>query len=29
MKFELVYLGFFISKDELKMDPEKIEVIVS
>ena len=29
MKSELVYLGFVISKDGLKMDPEKIEAIVN
>lgn len=29
MKIELVYLGFFISKDGLKMDLEKIEAIVN
>lgn len=29
MKSELVYLGFVICKDCLKMDPEKIEVIVN
>ena len=29
MKNELVYLGFVISKDGLKMDPEKIEAIVN
>jgi hypothetical protein len=27
MKTELIYLGFFISVNELKMDPEKVEVI--
>jgi len=29
MKSELVYLGFVISKDGLKMDMEKIEAIVN
>ena len=29
MRFELVYLGFVISKDRLKMDPRKIEAIVN
>ena len=29
MKSELVYLGFVISRDGLKMDPEKIEAIVN
>jgi len=29
MKSELVYLGFVISKDELKMDPKKVEAIVN
>jgi hypothetical protein len=27
MKRELIYLGFFISENELKMDPSKVEVI--
>jgi hypothetical protein len=27
MKTELIYLGFFISANELKMDPNKVEVI--
>jgi hypothetical protein len=27
MKTELIYLGFVISVNELKMDPEKVEVI--
>jgi hypothetical protein len=27
MKIELIYLGFFISTDKLKMDPDKVEVI--
>jgi hypothetical protein len=27
MRTELIYLGFFISANELKMDPEKIKVI--
>jgi hypothetical protein len=27
MKTELIYLGFFISIDELRMDPDKVEVI--
>jgi hypothetical protein len=27
MKTELIYLGFFISANELKMDPSKVEVI--
>jgi hypothetical protein len=27
MKKELIYLGFVISADELKMDPDKVEVI--
>ena len=27
MKIELIYLGFVISANELKMDPEKVEVI--
>jgi hypothetical protein len=27
MKTELIYLGFFISTDKLKMDPDKVEVI--
>jgi hypothetical protein len=27
MKTELIYLGFFISVNELKMDPDKVEVI--
>jgi hypothetical protein len=27
MKTELIYLGFVISTNELKMDPEKVEVI--
>ena len=27
MKTELIYLGFVISANELKMDPEKVEVI--
>ena len=29
MKNELVYLGFVISRDGLKMDPEKIQAIVN
>ena len=29
MRYELVYLGFVISKDGIKMDLEKIEVVVS
>lgn len=29
MKSELVYLGFVISKDGLKMDPKKVEAIVN
>ena len=29
MKSELVYLGFVISRDGLKMDPKKIEAIVN
>ena len=29
MNFELVYLGFVLSKDGLKMDPEKIEAILN
>lgn len=29
MKLELVYLGFVISKDGLKMDPKKVEAIVN
>ena len=29
MKSKLVYLGFVISKDGLKMDPKKIEAIVN
>ena len=28
MKFELVYLGFVVSKDGLKMDTEKVQEIV-
>ena len=28
MKEELVYLGFFISAEALKMDPEKIKAIM-
>ena len=28
MKSELVYLGFVVSKDGLKMDPEKVQTIV-
>lgn len=28
MKSELVYLGFVVSKDGLKMDPEKVQAIV-
>jgi hypothetical protein len=27
MKTELIYLGFVISTNELKMDPDKVEVI--
>jgi hypothetical protein len=27
MKTELIYLGFVISTDELRMDPDKVEVI--
>ena len=27
MKIELIYLGFFISTNELRMDPDKVEVI--
>jgi hypothetical protein len=27
MQTELIYLGFVISANELKMDPEKVEVI--
>jgi hypothetical protein len=27
LKYELVYLGFVISKDGLKMDPEKVRAI--
>jgi hypothetical protein len=27
MKKELIYLGFIISANELKMDPDKVEVI--
>jgi hypothetical protein len=27
MQTELIYLGFVISTNELKMDPEKVEVI--
>jgi hypothetical protein len=27
MKTELIYLGFFISSNELKMDPEKVKAI--
>jgi hypothetical protein len=27
MKTELIYLGFVISANELKMDPEKVDVI--
>jgi hypothetical protein len=27
MKIELIYLGFFISADKLRMDPDKVEVI--
>jgi hypothetical protein len=27
MKTKLIYLGFFISENELKMDPSKVEVI--
>ena len=27
MKIELIYLGFFISTDKLRMDPDKVEVI--
>ena len=27
MKTELIYLGFVISADKLKMDPDKVEVI--
>ena len=29
MKIELVYLGFIISKDGMKMDPENVEAIVN
>ena len=28
MKFELVYLGFVVSKDGLKMDTEKVQAIM-
>ena len=28
-KKELIYLGFVVSKNELKMDPEKLATIVS
>ena len=28
LKPELVYLGFFISRDGLNMDPEKVQVII-
>ena len=28
MKYELLYLGFVVSKDGLKMDPEKVQAIV-
>ena len=28
MKGELVYLGFFVSAEGLKMDPEKVKAIV-
>ena len=27
MKIELIYLGFVISANELRMDPDKVEVI--
>jgi hypothetical protein len=27
MKTELIYLGFVISENELRMDPDKVEVI--
>ena len=27
MRTELIYLGFFISANELKMDPEKVDAI--
>jgi hypothetical protein len=27
MKTELIYLGFFISANELRMDPDQVEVI--
>jgi hypothetical protein len=27
MKTELIYLGFVISADKLRMDPDKVEVI--
>jgi hypothetical protein len=27
MKTELIYLGFVISSNELKMDPEKVKAI--
>jgi hypothetical protein len=27
MKIEIIYLGFVISADELRMDPDKVEVI--
>ena len=27
MKTELIYLGFFISENDLRMDPDKVEVI--
>jgi len=29
MKNELIYLGFVISEDGLKMDPEKVQAIIS
>ena len=28
MKTELVYLGFVVSRDGLKMDPEKVQAII-
>ena len=29
LKEELVFLGFFISKENLKMDPKKVEAILN
>jgi hypothetical protein len=29
MKRELIYLGFVVSEEGLKMDPEKVQVIVN